>query len=181
MTVVAAMVATACASPAYSPMPAAAPTAAIPADWLIVSTSGTELQLALPPWLLVSDNIGAIFANEPPRAGAREIPIQLMAIPPNADSQLGPGEDLGAWIERRLGDPRHGVPVVTQISLPAGSAVRYERIDRAGTPTAWHILAVAIRTPSGVAFLLIDGLPDAWPAHAVDIERIPFLLRIPVR
>lgn len=49
------------------------------------------------------------------------------------------------WIKKRLDDPAKGVPVVTQIDLSAGPAVRYERLDRAGTPHAWHILAL----PSG--------------------------------
>ena len=66
---------------------------------------------------------------------------------------------------------------MSEVNLPSGRGVRFERIDRAGTPTEWRILAFAIRTPSGVAYLQIDGLPDAWPGHAEDVERIPFLLR----
>jgi hypothetical protein len=177
-SIAAALVVTACGAPTTSPTPAAAPTIAIPEGWVTVSTAGAELQLALPPWLLVFDNSGAIFANEPPPAGSNDIAIQLMAVPPGVDTAPGPGEDLIAWIDTRPGDPGKGVPVVTEVNLPAGSAVRYERLDRAGTPTAWQILAFAIRTPSGIAHLMIDGLPDAWPGRAADIERIPFLLRV---
>jgi len=177
MTLAAVTVVAACAAPATSPEPAAQPT--IPSGWVTVSTAGAELQLTLPPWLVVFDNVNAIFANEAPRPGENEIPIQLMAVPPGIDSDPGPGGNLVAWIDTRLDDPGKGVPVVTQIDLPAGRAVRYERLDRAGTPMAWHILAFAVRTRSGVAYLMIDGLPGAWPGRAEDIERIPALLWIP--
>ena len=151
----------------------------IPPGWVTVSTAGAEIQLTLPPWLVVFDNVNAIFANEAPPPGETEIPIQLMAVPPGIDSDPGPGEDLIAWIDSQLDDPGKGVPVVTEVNLPAGSAVRYERLDRVGTPTAWRLLAFAIRTRMGAVFLMIDGLPDAWPARAQDIERIPLLLWVP--
>jgi hypothetical protein len=167
-----------CEAPVAQTASSAAPRVAVPAGWVTVSTAGAELQMSLPPWLLVSDNMNAIFANEVPRAGSSEIPIQLMAVPPGIDTDPGPGGDLVAWIDTRLGDAGKGVPVITEVSLPAGSAVRYERLDRTGLPTAWHILALAIRTRSGIAYLLIDGLPDAWPGRREDIERIPFLLRV---
>ena len=53
--------------------------------WVTVSTTGAEIQLTLPPWLQVFDNINAIFANEAPAQGENEIPIQLMAVPPGID------------------------------------------------------------------------------------------------
>ena len=167
-----------CGAQAAAPEPAAAPTTAIPEGWVTVSTTGAEIQVTLPPWLQVFDNINTIFANEPPAQGENEIPIQLMAVPPGIDVDPGPGDDLVAWIDSRLDDPGKGLPVVTDVSLPTGTAVRYERVDRAGTPMAWRILAFAIRTRSGVAYLLIDGLPEAWPARVEDIERIPFLVRV---
>ena len=178
IAVAAIMVLTGCASQPTTPIPGAGTTPAVPDGWVTVSTAGAEIQLTLPPWLQVSDNTNAIFANEPPQPGANEIPIQLMAVPPGIDSDPGPGQDLVAWVDARLDDPGKGMPIVSQVDLPAGQAVRYERLDRAGTPTAWHILAFAIRTRSGVVYLVIDGLPDAWPAHAEDIERIPLLLRV---
>ena len=83
-----------------------------------------------------------------------------------------------AWIDSRLDDPGKGLPVVTDVSLPTGTAVRYERVDRAGTPMAWQSSRSPSARRSGVAYLLIDGLPEAWPARVEDIERIPFLLRV---
>lgn len=175
-TLVAAALVAACGSQAAAIEPPAAPPAAIPEGWVTVSTMGGELQITLPPWLLVFDNNGAIFANEAPQPGENEIPIQLMAEPPGIDSDPGPGGDLVAWIDARLDDPGKGVPLVTRVSLPAGPAVRYERLDRAGTPTAWRILAFGIQSRTGAVFLVLDGLPNAWLAHAADIEQIPFLL-----
>jgi hypothetical protein len=181
MSVGVALVLGGCGSIATSPAAAATPEPtpwSPPADWVTVSTSDLGMQLTLPPWLITFDTLGTIFANKPPPAPGAEIPIQLMATPPGVDLQAEAGDDLVAWLEGRLGQQGRGIPVVTEVSLPAGPAVRYERIDRAGTPTAWRILAVAIRTPSGVAYLQIDGPPDAWPGHAADIERIPYLLRV---
>jgi hypothetical protein len=175
MTATTTMVLAACGSQAASPV-AVSPT--VSPGWVTVSSAGAAIQLTLPPWLLVFDNTSAIFANEAPRQGESEIPIQLMAVPPGVDSNPGPRDDLVAWIDSRLNDPGKGVPMVSEIDLPAGRAVRYERLDRAGTPAAWHILAFAVRTRSGVVYLMIDGLPDAWPARVDDIERIPFLLRV---
>lgn len=177
MAVAAAVVLAGCGSQARSPAPVVAPPT-IPPGWVTVSTPGAEIQLTLPPWLEVFDNMNAIFASEAPRPGENEIPIQLMAVPPGVDSDPGPGGDLVAWIDTRLDDPGKGVPVVTPVNLPAGPSIRYERLDRAGTPAAWHILAFAVRSRSGVVYLMIDGLPDAWPARAEAIERIPFLLRV---
>jgi hypothetical protein len=174
---VVALVVAACGSQVMSPAPAAQVPVA-PDDWVVVSTAGAELQMTLPPWLGVFDNSGAIFASEAPPPGTTEIPIQLMAVPPGMDAAPEAGGDLLAWLDTRLEDPGKGVPVVTEVNLPAGPAIRYARLDRAGTPTEWQILAFAIRTPSGVAYLMIDGLPSAWPAHADEIERIPFLVRV---
>ncbi len=178
LAVVAAVLLAACGSRTSSPPPIVAATPTIPDGWVTVSTTDPAIQMALPPWLLVFDNMTAIFANEAPPPGTTEIPIQLMAMPPSANTQPGPNGDLVGWLETRLGEAGKGVAVVSEVTLPAGRAVRYERIDRAGTPTAWHILAFAIRTPSGVAYLMIDGLPNAWPARAEDIERIPLFLRV---
>ena len=178
MALVAAAVLAGCGAQGSAPESAAAPTALIPEGWVTVSTAGAEIQLTLPPWLQVSDNINAIFANEPPAPGGNAIPIQLMVVPPGIDADPGPGEDLVAWIDTRLDDAGKGLPDVDEVNLPAGPAVRYERLDRPGTPMAWRILAFAVRTRSGAVYLQIDGLPEAWPARAEDIERIPFLLRI---
>ena len=158
--------------------PAPAATVEIPGGWSTVSTTDGGLQLTLPPWLVLFDNVNAIFANEPPPGPGEEIPMQLMAMGPQADGQPGPGEDLGRWLERRLADPGQGVPIVTRIDLPAGPAVRFDRTDRAGMPTAWRLLAFAIERPVGVAYLQIDGPPDAWPARIADIERVVQLFRV---
>jgi hypothetical protein len=61
--------------------------------------------------------------------------------------------------------------------MSARATLRFA-IDRAGTPTAWRILAFAIETPRGVAWLEIDGPPDSWAASADDLDFVPMLLRV---
>lgn len=161
-----------------APGPTEAPAWTVPPDWVTVSTAGGGLQVTLPPWLVVFDNVNAIFANEPPLPGG-EIPMQLMLLPPGSEIQPGSGQDLGAWVAARLQGTGQGTPTVRRVTLPAGPAVRFERIDRAGTRTAWRFLAFAIETPAGVAYLQLDGPPDGWAAREADLERIPTLLRFP--
>jgi hypothetical protein len=165
-----------CAAPAPAPEPTLAWQP--PADWVIVSTTDGGLQLSLPPWLLVGDNNVVLFANEPPPAPGAQIPLQLMALG-KVDDQPIPGQDLGSWLADRLpGTPGEGVPLVAEVVLPAGPAVRFERVDRVGTPDAWHILAYAIRTHRGIAYLQIDGPEASWAARAAEVELIALTYRL---
>lgn len=166
-----------CGSPASS-VPAAMPTWTPPPDWVTVTNVEGSIQLTLPPSIRVGDRQGAIFANEAPPPGTSEIPIQLWAEGPILDGAPGAADDLAAWIDRRLPSPVRGSPIVTRISLPAGSGIRYERLDAAGTPNEWRIVAFVIETQRGIGWLMIDGPPDEWAERAEILERIPFLFRI---
>ena len=61
---------------------------------------------------------------------------------------------------------------------PAGDAVVLRRINRAGTPLAWRLAAYAIDTPAGIAYLLIDGPPDAWETREDIVAQIAELLQV---
>jgi hypothetical protein len=172
----------ACDSAAPTPAPDAT-TWSAPTDWKVVATDGGDLQLTLPPWLGVFDNRGAIFANEPPPLGA-EIPVQLLAKGPDRAAQLEFGANLVAWIELHvsgsahvLRNPGEGVPAVTRVRLPAGSALRYERVDRAGTALEWRFLVFAIQTPTGLAYLQFDGTATGWAERSAEFDHIAQLLR----
>ncbi len=167
------LVLAACGGRGPSEVPAAAAT--IPPGWVTVRSATGELELTLPPWLVPFDNMDPIFANEPPAPGA-QIAMQLMAIGAGSVDTPSSG-DVAAWIDAKLKDVGSGVPVITRVGLPAGPAMRYERIDRAGTPREWHIVAYGIRTPSGYAYLQIDGSPDGWRRRSSDLEWIAQLLR----
>jgi hypothetical protein len=144
---------------------------------MTVSNDERSLQLTLPPYILVGETRGSIFANEAPPPGQSEIPIQVWAQGPKIEDGPGAAEDLVDWVERRLESPVRGVPTVTRVALPAGAGIRYDRLDGAGTANPWRIVVFAIRTPRGAAWLMIDGPPDDWTARADDLERIPTLLR----
>ena len=176
-TFIAAAALAACGSQATSPAPNA-PAWTPPPDWVTVSNVESSFQLTLPPSIVVFDRYGAIFANEAPPPGQTEIPIQLWAEGPVIDGAPRAGEDLVAWVEGRLENPVKGVPTVTRVELPAGAGIRYDRVDGAGTANPWRIVVFAIETPRGAAWLMIDGPSDEWAARAIDLERIPTLLRI---
>ena len=164
-----------------SPPVSADPNVAVwtpPPDWVTVSGS-SGIQLTLPPYIVVFDTQGAILANEAPPPGTSDVPIQVWAQAPSIDERPRDGEDLVAWVDRRLDSPVRGTPSVTPVSLPAGTGIRYDRIDAAGTPNAWRIVAFAIQTPRGAAWLMIDGPTDGWAARANDLERIAPLFRVP--
>lgn len=53
-----------------------------------------------------------------------------------------------------------------------------QEISRSGTPNPWRMAAYAIRTPVGVAFLLIDGPPVVWTDREADAALIPKLMEL---
>ena len=172
-----AAVAAACGSSSATPQPNLAAWTP-PPDWVTVSNTEGSIQLTLPPWLQVFDNHGAIFANEPPVApGANFVSLWAQG-PAGIENQPLEGEDLATWTGRRLENPAEGVPTVTRVALPAGSGIRYDRIDSDASGYQWRIVVFAITTPRGAAWLQVDGPPDLWAARAEDLERVALLFRV---
>jgi hypothetical protein len=168
-----AALAAACSSAPPSPSPEA-----VAAEWTTVVSEAGDLALALPPWLIAFDTSGAIFANEGMPDGTPG--LQLLAEGPRtAELQPASGEALEAWLATRIEAPGSGEPKVESRQLPAGAAVLIRRDDRAGTATAWRRAAWAIRTPDGVAYLLVDGPLDRWAGREAEVERIARLLSVP--
>ncbi|HYN69111.1 MAG TPA: hypothetical protein VEX41_02750 [Candidatus Eisenbacteria bacterium] len=144
---------------------------------MTVDRPSADLFVALPPWLVPFDTTTAIFANEVVDPGAQG--IQLMAEGPRtAEPQPGPGESMERWLLRRIESPAAGQPRIRQVTLPAGAALLVERLDGTDTRFAWRFAAYAIRTPFGVAFLQIDGPPDAWVGREDELAQIPWLIRV---
>jgi hypothetical protein len=166
----------ACGTPVASPVPAPDPWTT-PPDWVTVSTVEGNISLTLPPWLQMFDNYGSIFANEPPPAPGAEIRMQLMVQGPKIDDGPRPGESVLDWIERRLEEPGRGVPTVTRVSLPAGPATRYDRLDVEGA-WAWRFMVFVVETPRGLAWLQFDGPPESWPTRADDLAHVVSSFRI---
>ena len=166
-----------CGGPGATPQPNAAAWTP-PPDWVTVSNTEGSIQLTLPPWLQVFDNHGAIFANEPPVVpGANFVSLWAQG-PAGIENQPLQGEDLATWTGRRLENPAEGVPTVTRVALPAGSGIRYDRIDSDASGYRWRIVVFAIQTPRGAAWLQLDGPPDLWAARAEDLERVALLFRV---
>lgn len=153
-------------------------TATAPPGWSQTVSGGSDLRVTLPPWLVVFDTTGAIFANEVVDGGGQG--LQLMAEgPATAMPQPRSGEELARWLELKVGGVQlGGPPIFSYAELPSGRAVHLERVDRPGTATAWRISAFAIPTPHGVVFLMIDGPADAWAAHEDDARLIPWLMDV---
>lgn len=148
-----------------------------PPDWELVTNGAGDLRMALPPWLVPFDVMNSgIFANEVVAGGAQG--LQLMAEGP-ASVEMPPSRDaMGPWLRRRVEWPGAGPGEMGVEHLPAGDAVVLRRVDRAGTPQAWQLAAYAIDTPAGIAYLLVDGPPDAWETREDDVARIAKLLQV---
>ena len=147
-----------------------------PPDWTRVVSGAGDLSLALPPWLQAFDTSGAVFANEVMAAGQQG--LQLLAEgPKTAEPQPRSTDSIQQWLERRVASAGMGAPSVSEVDLPVGKATVIERVDRAGTVGEWRFAAYAYRTPTGVAYLLIDGPPARWEGRDDDVARIARLLR----
>lgn len=170
-----ATVALACAS-----QPSAFPSRpATPAGWTTVEVATGDVRMALPPWLVAFETSGPLFANEPPEEGATRWMEMIAEGPRTARPQPAAGEPLDAWLWRKLGPrvDRTGGSV-RRIDLPSGSGVAVDLLLQADTPLASRLAAYAIRTPAGVAFLLIEEPPAAWVSHATDASLIPLLMEL---
>lgn len=150
-----------------------------PAGWTTITVDAGDLRMTLPPWLVPFDSTGALFANEPPAPGAGGFLELIAEGPRTAAPQPGIDERLDEWLWRKIGprvDRTGGV--VREIHLPAGPGGAIDLVRLPGTAQASRLAAYAIRTPAGVAFLLIDGPPAAWAAHEADVSLIPLLLEL---
>ena len=147
---------------------------AVPADWVELHGAG-DLWLSMPPLLVPFERSGAVFANQVVPAGDQG--LKLLAEGPRTATPQPEREGAQRWLEERITAPDAGPAIVRDGFLPAGSAIRIERVDRVGTSTAWRLVAYAISTPHGTAYLLIDCPPEAWTGRDADLALIAQLVR----
>lgn len=156
-----------------------APRPTTPPGWTTVESSAGGLWVDLPPWIVAFDTSGSVLANEPPREDGTW--IQVLAMPPDpAGPQAASAAEAQSWLEDQFDSPNAGPATVRTVDLPGGSAIRFDRVDGAGTPQARRFNAYAFQTPTGLALLVIDGAVDAWTGREADLELIPQLIRFGV-
>ncbi len=180
-TLVVAAAAAACGSPAASP----AATVEARADWVVFTSDPGHFQVTLPPWLIgpgspdVPHSEPVLWANEPLAPGETAASTLRIELRVNGPGFAAPSEsqDLPTWLRSMHQSETAGVPVITRVLLPAGSAVRLEQVNLRGAPEAQHLLAFVIETSSGLAYLQIHGYEFAWHGRAADIELIAQGLR----
>lgn len=166
----AALVLAACGAVEPSATPVARPTT--PASWATFTSAAGDLRISLPPWIRPFDEG---FANEGPASPGAPFIQLTYGGPASTEQQPGPGQDLRAWLQERLG--RAPAPVTARsVLLPAGPAIELTRIDPA--PNPWRVLAYAIRTPSGIGVLIIDGPADRFADREAELALIPWLIEL---
>jgi hypothetical protein len=158
------------AGPAGPPAPAST----VPPGWMTFTSDAGDLRVPLPPWMVPFDGT---FANEPPMHPGDPFLEMILEGPRTAEPQPRPGDDLGAWLLAKT-DLEAFEATPSPVRLPAGPAVSLTRVIPNGTPTPWRVVAFAIASPSGVAFILIDGPANRWEARREELELIPWLVEL---
>jgi hypothetical protein len=152
-----------------------------PPGWEVVTVVDfggiATASLALPPSFHATDHPPAGVDNRADALTRDGLTLQFEG-PRNPDSQLRPGEDLHGILERRLDSDGKGEPTYTNIELPAGPAVRVDRVDQRGEGT-FRIVCYAIRMPVGTASLLFDGQLAAYAGHELEIAQIAMRIAVP--
>jgi hypothetical protein len=189
LPLLAGMLVGACTAIQTPPPPTPEPAAlAIPADWVTFTSGAADFRVALPPWLVrpgspdIVPGESGLWANEPLAAGEAAASMTRVELRVNGPGSLGDppeDQDLPAMLRFMHGSETAGVPVITRVVLPAGPAVRLERVDLRGSPEALHLLAFLIETPAGLAYVQVHGYEFAWHERAADVELIVQGLRIP--
>jgi len=152
----------------------------IPGGWHRVVSGSGDLELVLPQDIVASETSGPIFANERPDGSSAW--IELVAEGPlTAAPQPEEASSLAEWLERRWLDQRElRSPIAERVVLlPAGEAIELRARFAGGATGERSIIVYAIRTPEGVAFLSIEGAPEALAARASDLDLIAHLMEFP--
>jgi hypothetical protein len=164
-----------------APLPAPPASIEVPAGWRTVANARGTLELTVPPWLTdVHDlSAGLLVESAPPAPGAETAWRLLLLEPDTEGTKIPPGLTVEAWFRARLGEePGMGVLRLTEVSLPAGAAMRGDNAQAGGDPAAWRVVALALPRPTGVAYLQLYGPAGAWSERTADIERVLLLVRL---
>ena len=157
------------------------PVALPPVDWQVVSVvdlDGTATaSVAVPPSFHPSDHPPAGLDNRADAVTNDGLTLQFEG-PRNPDTQLLPGEDLRAILERRLDFGGKEVGTYTDVVVQAGPAVRMDRVDQRGDWT-FRVVCYAVTMRYGTAFLMFDGSPKTYVGHELEISQIAAFLANP--
>lgn len=168
--------------------PIATPALGVPGDWVTFTSGPGDFEVTLPPWLIgprspdMDRDESVLSANEPLAPGEQAASTLRMELRVNGPGSLGDppeDQDLPAMLRFMHQSETSGVPVITRVVLPGGSAVRLEAVNLRGAPNAQHVVAFLIETPSGLAYLQVHGYEFAWHERATDVELIAQTLRFP--
>jgi len=157
-----------------TPLPLIDQVVTAPNDWQTVAVldanKAVTASVAFPPSFHPNDNPPAGLDNRADAITQEGLTVQFEG-PRNPDSQLLPGEDLRAILQRRLELGGEGVATYADVVLGAGPAVRMDRVDQRGVFT-YRVVCYAIQMRDGTAFLMFDGAPDTYAGHELEISQI---------
>ena len=147
---------------------------ATPDGWTLALDYPVQIRVALPPYVTPFVTQGSIMANEDP--GGNTSWLQVMAAGPGQTEQPAEGEPIETWMLSRISNGPHDPVQVRNVLLPSGPSVELRVTFSPGTTDETPIVAYAISTPEGYAFVQISGRPEDFRNHASDIALIPHLV-----
>ncbi len=160
-------------TPTTTPEPELPLRPAVPPLWRNVRSDAGELQLVVPPDLVVFHTSGSIHAM---RDGDAEVltvaavsPGQL--VQPRGDQTAAEWADDGGWLTAGQGSVGDAPVRSREVLLPAGPAIELTTAyELGGAGTRWTMLYV-IRTANGYGLLQVGG-PGQPPDELPDEVRL---------
>src|SRR5688500_8823364 len=149
------------ATPDSTPEPALPERPAVPVGWRTITTDRGDVELAVPPDLVVMHTAGSIHGFREEDEGVASLAV--VAIPAGELVQPRGGEsveewaDAGGWLTAGQGQLANGDVRRRDVLLPSGPVIQLTSAYQVGDlGAAWTMLYV-IRTDRGHALLQISG------------------------
>lgn len=145
----------ACASPTSSPLPSRPP---VPEGWIRFTTAQRDLAVTVPGEFRLDDNQSGIVSGFHDPA-ANPSSVGVAAIGPTVVSQPTPPfteSSLAVWLLSIISSRRPESYESSSVLLPIGPAVEVRLTFDSGTPDEVAVVAYAIPSRGGVAYLMAN-------------------------
>lgn len=175
------LLAAACAAQAPPSLPQRPP---LPASWTVAASLSGDVSVGLPPDLRAQVTDSGVRAQWTRASGTALIEVWVTA-PAALDQPADPDGPLRPWLEGLGWVPTSGsggvinltVDSQGEVLLPSGSAVEIVVTTDPGTEAELRVVTYGIRTPEGVAVIMVRGAPAVMDQRREDLRLIASLAR----
>jgi hypothetical protein len=164
-----------CASPSPSVLPSRPQ---VPEGWVRYTSDARDVAVTVPPQLQVQDGRGEILAGYY-RPAPDLLSFGVLAMGPTTElPEMEPPyteDELVEWLLAIVSSRRPETFAHSWVVLPEGRAVEVRFTFDAGTPDEVAVVAEAIPTPDGVAFLTANCQADSMTECDEFLRLVPLL------